>query len=395
MIPFSAQIKDWMKLLAAQDLMKMRLKYASNPEATEAISQLECRRKASLKLPKLLENEDFIFPTTLSAEQCTSELLARFHTQLVPRGGKVLDMTCGLGVDSFYLANISKSVLAMDIDQNIADAANHNARILGISNFKAICGDSSEYILGLENDSFDAIYVDPARRSNGHKVFFLKDCSPDVSALIPKMLDIARRVVIKASPMLDITAAIKDLQCVRGVYCIGTPTECKELTIVCDREYHGLAELFAVTLTNDDTLVCDFGGKEDDIKEYFVDNLTEGQYLYEPYPAVMKAGLFDRVASEYGVRKLGRDTNVYVSDAYNERFPGRRMKIIYASPFNKRSVKYVKNSFPKANITTRGFVMTAPLLAKNLGIVQGGELFIYGVGLKGGRNYWIAVCEVI
>ena len=39
--------------------------------------------------------------------------------------------------------------------------------------------------------------------------------------------------------------------------------------------------------------------------------------------------------------------------------------------------------------------MSAPQLAKKLGIMQGGELFVYGVGLNGVRNYWIAVCEVI
>lgn len=395
MIPLSAEIKDWMKRLAGQDLVKMRLKYSSDPEALEAILQLECRKKALSKLPKLLENEDFLFPTSLSAEQCTSELLAGFHTQLLHPDGDVLDMTCGLGVDSFYLAKVSKSVLAVDINPDIADAANYNAEKLGINNFKAVSGNSSAYILGLKADSFDTIYVDPARRNNGHKVFFLKDCSPDVSSLMPKMLEVAKRVVIKASPMLDITAAINELQCVKGVYCIGTATECKELTIVCDRNYQADPEVFAVTLTKNETLTCDFVSKEDKPNEWFAENLVEGQYLYEPYPAVMKAGLFDKVASEYGVKKVGSESNVYVSDNINETFPGRKMKIIYASPFNKRSVRYVKNNFPKANITARGFVMTAPQLAKSLGIVQGGELFVYGVGLKGTRNNWIAVCEVI
>lgn len=52
----------------------------------------------------MLANDDFIFPTSLSAEQCTSELLARFHANLVPDNGVVLDMTCGLGIDAFHIA---------------------------------------------------------------------------------------------------------------------------------------------------------------------------------------------------------------------------------------------------------------------------------------------------
>lgn len=109
----------------------------------------------------------------------------------------------------------------------------------------------------------------------------------------------------------------------------------------------------------------------------------------------MKIGLFDRLAMEYEVNKLGRDTHLYISDDLNNSFPGRRMRIVYASQFNKRTIKYINSNFPKANVTTRGFVMSAPQLAKKLGIMQGGELFVYGVGLNGVRNYWIAVCEVI
>ena len=98
---------------------------------------------------------------------------------------------------------------------------------------------------------------------------------------------------------------------------------------------------------------------------------------------------------EYEVNKLSRDTHLYISDDLNNSFPGRRMRIVYASPFNKRTIKYIKDKFPKANITTRGFVMSAPQLAKKLEIMQGGELFVYGVGLNGTKNHWLAVCEVI
>lgn len=395
MIPISSEAKDIMKSFAGMDFAKLRLKYASNPDALDAILQLECRKKASSKLPKMLANDDFIFPTSLSVEQCTSELLARFHANLVPDNGVVLDMTCGLGIDAFHIAGKSKSVLALDINPEIADVANHNAQVLGINNFKAVCADSSAYVQTIEDDSFDTIFVDPARRNKSQKVFFIKDCSPNIADLMPRMLRVAKKIIVKASPMLDATAAVRELSCVKNIYSIGTTTECKELVIVCERGYENVPEMHAVTLAKDKTMICDFIRQKDTEDITYTNELCEGKYLYEPYPAVMKIGLFDRLAMEYEVNKFSRDTHLYISDDLNNSFPGRRMRIVYASQFNKRTIKYINSNFPKANVTTRGFVMSAPQLAKKLGIMQGGELFVYGVGLNGVRNYWIAVCEVI
>ena len=69
------------------------------------------------------------------------------------------------------------------------------------------------------------------------------------------------------------------------------------------------------------------------------------------------------------------------------------MKILWCEPFNKRSAAKAKEIYPKANVSTRGFVMPAPQLAKYAGIAEGGDKMLYGVGLAGKRNHWIAVCE--
>lgn len=385
-------IAQWCDRLRGNDFAAMRLKYAGNEEAQYAIMQLECRKKAASKLPKILENKQFRFPTTLSAEQCTSELLARFHTTLVPRGARLLDMTCGLGVDSFELCQQCESVVAIDIDAKVTETANENAAILGISNFTALCGDSEAVIADAEDDGYTAIFVDPARRNAGKKVVFLDDCSPNVAKLIRKMLRVAPLVVIKASPMLDITAAAKALQNVSDVFTIGTPSECKELVIVCKRGYEGEVRTHAVTLWHGGEIKFSY----DTVGTYNPDYATElrdGDYLYEPYPAVMKAGHFGELCQKFALTMLGRDTHIFTSHEAVERFPGKMMKILWCEPFNKRSAAKAKEIYPKANVSTRGFVMPAPQLAKYAGIAEGGDKMLYGVGLAGKRNHWIAVCE--
>lgn len=258
MSSFIPDITEWFDILQGQDFAALRLKYSGNPEALYAIMQLECRKKASTKLPQLLANKDFRFPTVLSSEQCTSERLAEFHSTLVPKGVKLLDLTCGLGIDAFYFSKSCSGVVAVDIDSSVTETASHNAKAMGINNFTAICNDSEIFIRDLEDDSYSCIFIDPARRSGGKKVVFLKDCSPDVSSLIGEMLRVSPLVIIKASPMLDITAAQNELQSVSDVYTIGTPKECKELVLVCKRGYTDKAKTHAVTISSDFTHIYDF-----------------------------------------------------------------------------------------------------------------------------------------
>lgn len=394
MVPIDSDIATWREQLAGQNFSALRLKYAGNATAMHAILQLECRKKAASKLPSILKNDKFCFPTLLSAEQCTSEPLANFHSSLIHPEDKILDMTCGLGIDSFHLASVCQDVLAIDIDQNIVDTANYNARILNIKNFKAICADSATFIETLEDNSFSSIFIDPARRNNGRKVVFLNDCSPNVSLLLPRMLSVAPRVIIKTSPMLDATAAAKELSNVKEIYTIGTATECKELMLVCERGYYSTPELHAVTLTKDNVDHVVFS----DLSTYahtYVSELEPGQFLYEPYPAVMKSGRFNDIASKYDVHMLSCDTHIFTSNIYSDNFPGKQMRILYAAPYNKRTIKYIKNEYSKVNVTTRGFIQSALDLAKSIDIAQGGNLMLYGVGLSGKRNYWLAVCEII
>ena len=82
---------------------------------------------------------------------------------------------------------------------------------------------------------FGTAFIDPARRdANGGRVFSLADCEPDVTAMLPSISKICRRLIVKMSPMLDISHTINALDGCSQIISLGTATECKELIAVKD-----------------------------------------------------------------------------------------------------------------------------------------------------------------
>lgn len=120
------------------DVGGLRLKYAGkrnmNFDVDFAITQVDCRQRAKNKLFGWIENENFLFPSTLSSEQSTSELIAEFHASLIPKDSTVLDMTCGLGIDSMTFARYGANVKSIEINQSIAEIVSHNIQVCGIKN---------------------------------------------------------------------------------------------------------------------------------------------------------------------------------------------------------------------------------------------------------------------
>ena len=167
--------------------LRLRLHKQLTPELDFALLQIECRRKAAKQLPDTLANQRFVFPTTLSAEQCTSDLLAQFHSTLVDDGLKLIDLTSGLGIDVFHFAHKANSITAVELNPVVADALSVNAQTLGLDNVSVVNGGCVEYVANC-HEHYDVAFIDPARRgANGQRLFALSDCDPDVTAMLPSL----------------------------------------------------------------------------------------------------------------------------------------------------------------------------------------------------------------
>lgn len=382
-------ILDWIALNAKADASALRLKYAGDLQKSFAILQIECRRKAANKLKETLACREFLFPTSLSAEQCTSDILARFHSTLV-KGNKVLDMTAGLCIDAFHIARSGCEVTAIERNGELVEAARHNAEALGIVNFEPVNANSVKW---LENTTrkFDTIFIDPARRGEGGKrIFALSDCEPDVVALLPLIRSKCSRLIVKASPMLDISSVLSSLGADTAIYITGSPTECKEVVAVVDFDNPVEPTINCITLSDTVNSLFSFTEKEEREAQPAYIEPAAGMFLYEAYPATMKSGCFSLVSARFGLGKLDKNTHLYASESDKREFPGERFEISEVLPFSKQYIKSFAEKYPVINVTTRNFPLKHAELAKKLKIKEGGNLRLFAAKVIGEAKLIVA-----
>ena len=200
------------------------------PHAAHVATQVKYLQRARRKLPALYEARCIIPPRAF--EQCSSQESARRKPL---SGGSVLDMTCGLGIDTMALAEHFERVVSIERDEVLAEVVRYNMSLLGIRNVEVVTASSEEYVAST-TEHFDWVFVDPDRRSaEGKKMVCMEDCSPNVVALMPRLREISERVAIKLSPMFDCAEAFR-LCSPAEVEVVSIGGECKEVNIYTDAE---------------------------------------------------------------------------------------------------------------------------------------------------------------
>lgn len=385
---------SWISAHASEDPARLRLKYGR--DRAQEILQIDCRRKYSAKLcDTLAADQEFIFPTALSGEQSTSDRLARFHAEMIPDGATVIDLTAGLGIDAMTMARLgADSVVAVERDAEVADALRHNSR--NLNNFTVITGDCNEIARHLvtEGRHFDYAFIDPARRAgDGSRVFALSDCEPDVTAMLSTLRSLAGNLIVKASPMLDITDTAERLPGTVEVITLGTSTECKELDIRVDLDSEttdgyiikavtlgdGLESVFTFTRAEEASAIAEFGEPK------------AGDTVYEPYPAVMKAAPFKLLGERFGLKKAGPNTHLWFSDNEVPDFPGRALRVVEVLPYMSKHIKRYASRYPRVGVTTRNFDTGADALRAKLG-VKDGPMRLFAITTFNSRKLMIT-CE--
>lgn len=200
------------------------------PHAALVATQVKYLQRARRKLPALYEARCIIPPRAF--EQCSSQESARRKPL---SGGSVLDMTCGLGIDTMALAEHFERVVSIERDEVLAEVVRYNMLLLGIRNVEVVTALSEEYVAST-TEHFDWVFVDPDRRSaEGKKMVCMEDCSPNVVALMPRLREISERVAIKLSPMFDCAEAFR-LCSPAEVEVVSIGGECKEVNIYTNAE---------------------------------------------------------------------------------------------------------------------------------------------------------------
>ena len=361
------------------DVPTLALKKAPvGTDVSLALRQIEARQLLRKKVPSWSENEDLVFPAHLSIEQCSSEASAKYKATLL-QGQTFADLTGGLGIDTYFISQHFEQADYVERQTELCDLARRNFEVLK-ANVKVWNETAEAY---LEHcDPKDCIFIDPARRDeHGRKTVSISDCTPDVTAIQDLLLQKAGKVMVKLSPMLDVSKALEELHYVKEVHMVAVANECKELDIVMERGYQGEIRFACVNLLTTQPKLH-FTQEEERISPI---QLADGvlQYLYEPNPAVMKAGCYKLLTQRFGLLKLHKNSNLYTSGQFIPDFPGRIFEVEGWAPYNKKVKQTLLYDVDKASIAVRNFPLSVAELRKTLKIGDGDETYLFATTLKG------------
>lgn len=430
-----------------------------------AVNTIEGRRRLRKKLPEWVARTGLVYPSSLCAEQCSSSDTARYKASIVQRifneyigtvtsmigepcrttgsategtesvpdknspttrnqsvtepaevtigtrkTGRIADLTGGLGVDSWAFSEVAEEVLYNEMNPALAAAARHNFKALGVTNIfiknSEATSDSLKDIFG--DFRPDVIFLDPARRdSAGKKVFLLEDCSPDVLKILPELFGISRFVLLKLSPMADITMAVERLdrtyeeylekasgkgwngQWVREVHVVASGGECKELLILLDGEWN---EGYSLTCREDGKTLTFKPEEITKAKAGYPDS-TFARIIFEPGKSLTKAGVSNAICERFGLVKLARFTHLYtisepLSDSESEQRTAPLKdfgKVFYVKeilPLNKSSMKDVGKRYPHSEVSAKNIPMSSDELRTRLKVKSGDDAHIFGVRIE-------------
>lgn len=335
-------------------------------------TQIQGRRKAKEKLPRWYRTPGIVYPNAVSMEQCSSELAAGYKQQLV-HGHQVADLTAGFGVDALFMSASADQFDYVEQDAELLQIARHNHVLLGAEKI-TYTSQTAESFLETATSAFDLLYLDPSRRQGSQKVFRLSDCTPDVVALKKLLLQKSQRILIKASPLLDLKQAQRELGSVDQFIVLSVQNECKEVLIQLRRDpKENQPTIHAVDLdkTGEPTPFAFTWEHEKLAKSAFSKPLA---YLFEPHAAILKSGAFKLIGARYGLAKLAPDTHLYTSDERRPEFPGRMFRVIEQVALDSKLATRYEHGF--ANILTRNHPMRVEEIARKTGLKEGGTMYL-------------------
>lgn len=357
-------------------LQRSKYKHLSDEEWRWFLQQVEGRERTADKLPTFATIEDWWYPVRLSCEQCSSELTARYKASLVS-GEKMVDLTAGYGVDTYFLSEKFQQADYVEQNAELCRIAAHNFTNKPITIHNTTAEEFLNQIVNRKSSNrtseYDLIFLDPARRdSHGGKVFKLADCTPNIVELLPSLLSHGKRLMLKLSPMLDITQAMKELSAITwDVHVVAVKNEVKEVLLLSG----GTGTITSIDLDKRDQVFTFTKEEEKECPSSF--HLSSFTFLYEPNAAILKAGAYKLVAQRYGLQKLDVNTHLYASDTLVENFPGRVWKI--KEIINHKSSIINEN----VNILVRNYPLTPEQLKKKLHLRDGSTAFVIGCRVNG------------
>jgi hypothetical protein len=219
------------------------------------------------------------------------------------------------------------------------------------------------------------VYLDPARRGSANtKLFKLEDSEPNVLELMPQLTKMASKILIKLSPMVDLSMLVKAIPQIKQIHIVSVKNDCKEILVLIDSEIASPLVIKTVDFkSNDIDQTFDFVWN--DKVSLMVEYSEPLKYIYEPNTSVMKSQGFTALANRYGIAKLASNSHLFTSDSLILDFPGRRFEVLNECNYVQNEVnRFLKDG--KANVSVRNFPESVDQVKTKLKIKDGGETYI-------------------
>ncbi len=375
----SFDLQSFLKRYAGESAMRIKKEFPAIYRILAA--QLELYPRAAEKLPEFTRS--YCYLNRKSYEQASSEAVSAYRASLFG-GNTVIDLAGGLGIDDIAFSKSFNKVISIDPDAELNTLAEINFSRLKLANIERITA-FAEQLVDSEL-SADLVYIDADRRSapSGKKAVTLHDSSPDILKMQNRLFEISKEVLLKLSPLVDITYLIRTLKYVKEIRVISLNSEVKEIMVLMERGHTSAPQTFAVDITSAGN-IRQFPAEE--LVPPRVDSNSGGSFLLEPASCIIKAGLVSRYAEFLGASQPDKKSVLFFTSSAPSDFMGRIFSIRCEMKFTKSALKNYLNShsITKANISCRNFPVKPEELKKAFGLNDGGDDYFFFTVINGDK----------
>ncbi|MFO7673282.1 MAG: class I SAM-dependent methyltransferase [Lutibacter sp.] len=381
------EVQDFINANLKSDVTKLILKGSpfDTVSIQEIAEQILAKNSCEKKLPTWFNTGNIYYPNKLNIEQTSSEITANYKSDLVS-GETFIDITGGFGVDAYFFSQKVAKITHCEINEDLSAMVSHNFKQLKVKNITTYLGDGIEF-LKKSQEKFDWIYADPSRRNDAkEKVFLLEDCLPNIPENLDLLFQKTNHILLKVSPILDITSAINELQFVKEIHVVAVENEVKELLFLLEKNDIQNIDIKTITFNKEEIKLFNFSLNEEASATYS----EPKKYLFEPNSAILKAGAFQQISAHLKIDKLHQHSHLYTSDNLID-FPGRCFEIKRCVSYDKKQLlKFIPTK--KANITTRNFPETVAQIRKKTGLKDGGNQYLFFT-TDVNHKHLVLICE--
>ena len=343
------QIFEWLATHEGSELsLQKKLREEFPAELVRAaITLSELRLKAATRFSRA----DRMWFSTKGLEQATSEAVAVHKSARF--SGKVQDFCCGIGADSLALGMRGCDVTSVDLSPVCCRMTEWNAAAYEVSDrVKPVCRDIGEFT------SHDGLlHIDPDRRpgADGKRMRRVEDCEPGLPVLL-ELIEQFRGGAIKLSPASNFGGKFSDCE----IELVSLDGECREATVWFG-ELAGPAPFRATVLPSGETLAAEPLAAWTNVGEL-------ATWIYDPDPAIVRAGLVDVLAERLGLHRLD-DTEEYLTgDSLVDSPFVRPFEVLENLPNNDRDIRraFGRHEFGQAEIKCRHVPIQAEVVRRKL-----------------------------